>query len=169
MRQLILPCLLAAALAPAARAQPIATTIAATPTQRPEVTAAAAAVQAKVVAWRRDFHQHPELSNRETRTAAKVAQHLRALCLKPRTGIAHHGVVAIIEGGKPGPKIALRADMDALPVTEQVDLPFASKVTTTFNGQTTGVMHACGHDAHTGVLLGIADALVAMRKDLPGR
>ena len=136
--------------------------------ERPEVTAAAKAVQAKVVAWRRDFHQHPELSNREQRTAAKVAEHLRALGLKPRTGIAHHGVVAIIEGGKPGPKVALRADMDALPVTEQVDVPFASRVTTTFNGQTTGVMHACGHDAHTGILLGIADALVAMRKDLPG-
>ncbi|MFC3552266.1 M20 family metallopeptidase [Lysobacter cavernae] len=141
---------------------------AAAATQRPEVTAAAQAVRQKVVAWRRDFHQHPELSNRETRTAAKVAEHLRALGLKPRTGIAHHGVVAIIEGGKPGPKIALRADMDALPVTEQVDLPFASKVTTTFNGQTTGVMHACGHDAHTGILLGIADALVKMKKDLPG-
>ncbi|MFD0739639.1 M20 family metallopeptidase [Lysobacter koreensis] len=138
-------------------------------TQRPEVTAAAQAVQSKVIAWRRDFHQHPELSNRETRTAAKVAQHLRSLGLKPRTGIAHHGVVAIIEGGKPGPKVALRADMDALPVTEQVDLPFASKATATFNGQTTGVMHACGHDAHTGILLGIAHALVAMKSELPGQ
>jgi amidohydrolase len=138
-------------------------------TERPEVTAAAKAEQVKVIAWRRDFHQNPELSNREERTAAKVAEHLRALGLKPRTGIAHHGVVAIIEGGKPGPKIALRADMDALPVTEQTGLPFASKVTATFNGQTTGVMHACGHDGHTSILLGIADALVAMRKDLPGQ
>ncbi|MFC5578898.1 amidohydrolase [Lysobacter niabensis] len=137
--------------------------------QRPEVAAAAKAEQAKLVAWRRDFHQNPELSNREQRTAAKVAEHLRALGLKPQTGIAHHGVVAIIEGGKPGPKVALRADMDALPVTEQTGLPFASKVTTTFNGQTTGVMHACGHDGHTSILLGIADALVAMRKDLPGQ
>lgn len=137
--------------------------------QRPEVEAAAAKVKDQVVAWRRDFHQHPELSNREERTAAKVAEHLRALGLKPRVGIAHHGVVAIIQGGKPGPKIALRADMDALPVTEQVDLPFASKVTTQFNGQTTGVMHACGHDAHTGILLGIADALVAMKDELPGQ
>jgi len=166
MRQLLLPALLAVLVAPVAAAQ---AQTAAPNTQRPEVTAAARAVQAKVVAWRRDFHQHPELSNRETRTAAKVAEHLRALGLKPLTGIAHHGVVAIITGGKPGPKVALRADMDALPVTEQVDLPFASKVTTTFNGQTTGVMHACGHDAHTGVLLGIADALVAMRSELPGQ
>lgn len=136
--------------------------------QRPEVAAAAKAEQAKLIAWRRDFHQNPELSNREERTAAKVAGHLRSLGLKPQTGVAHHGVVAIIEGGKPGPKVALRADMDALPVTEQTGLPFASKVTTTFNGQATGVMHACGHDGHTSILLGIADALVAMRKELPG-
>ena len=136
--------------------------------QRPEVTTAAQHEHAAVLAWRRDFHQHPELSNREVRTSAKVAEHLRALGLEPRTGIAHHGVVAIISGGKPGPRVALRADMDALPVVEQVDLPFKSTVTTTFAGQTTGVMHACGHDAHTAILLGIADALVAMRADLPG-
>jgi amidohydrolase len=136
--------------------------------ERAEVAAAAQREHDQVIAWRRDIHQHPELSNREERTSALVAEHLRALGLKPLTGIAHHGVVAIIQGGKPGPKLALRADMDALPVTEQVDLPFASKVTTTFAGQTTGVMHACGHDAHTSILLGVADALVAMRKDLPG-
>ena len=136
---------------------------------RPEVDAAAQAVQSQVVAWRRDFHQFPELSNREARTSQKVAEALRKMGLKPRTGIAHHGVVAIIEGGRPGPKLALRADMDALPVTERVDLPFASKVTTQFNGQTTGVMHACGHDAHTAILLGIAQSLVKMRKDLPGQ
>ena len=136
---------------------------------RPEVEAAVKRLQADVRAWRRDFHQYPELSNREQRTAAKVAEHLRKLGLKPQTGIAHHGVVAIIEGGRPGPKIALRADMDALPVTEQVDLPFASKVTTEFNGQATGVMHACGHDAHTAILLGVADALVAMKAQLPGQ
>ncbi|HEY5803271.1 MAG TPA: M20 family metallopeptidase [Lysobacter sp.] len=161
--KLVLPALIAAALFSQAHAQ---TTQAAG--ERPEVTAAAKAVQQKVVAWRRDFHQHPELSNRETRTAAKVAEHLRALGLKPQTGIAHNGVVAIIQGGKPGPRVALRADMDALPVTEQVDLPFASKATATFRGQTVGVMHACGHDAHTGILLGIADALVKMKADLPG-
>jgi amidohydrolase len=137
--------------------------------ERPEVAAAAAKLKADVVAWRRDFHQHPELSNREQRTSAKVVEHLRKLGLKPQTGIAKYGVVAIIEGGKPGPKIALRADMDALPVTEQVDLPFASKATASFRGETVGVMHACGHDAHTGILLGIADALVAMKKDLPGQ
>ncbi|WP_064747369.1 M20 family metallopeptidase [Lysobacter antibioticus] len=152
-----LGCTALAALSPAAAAE------------RPEVTAAAAKLKADVVRWRRDFHQHPELSNREQRTAAKVAEHLRALGLKPRTGIARHGVVAIVEGGKPGPKIALRADMDALPVTEQVDLPFASKATASFRGETVGVMHACGHDAHTGILLGVADALVAMKQDLPGQ
>jgi amidohydrolase len=159
MHRLLLPALLASLLPSTAAAQS---------GERVEVTAAAQRERAPVIAWRRDFHQHPELSNREERTAAKVAEHLRALGLKPLTGIAHHGVVAIITGGKPGPKLALRADMDALPVTEQVDLPFASKVTTTFAGQTTGVMHACGHDAHTSILLGVADALVAMRKDLPG-
>jgi len=137
--------------------------------QRPEVTAAAQRLQAKVVEWRRDFHQHPELSNREARTSAEVAKRLRAMGLKPKTGIAHHGVVAIIEGGKPGPKIALRADMDALPVTEQTGLPFASKATDQYRGQTVGVMHACGHDAHTATLLGVAEALVSMKKDLPGQ
>ncbi len=157
MRRLILPALIATLLAPCAQAG-----------ERPEVAAAASAVRQNVVQWRRDFHEHPELSNRETRTAAEVAKQLRAMGLKPLTGIANHGVVAIIQGGKPGPKVALRADMDALPVTEQVDLPFASKVTTTFRGDTVGVMHACGHDAHTGILLGIAQALVKMKADLPG-
>lgn len=136
--------------------------------ERPEVAAAAARLQAKVVDWRRDFHQHPELSNREERTAAKVAERLRALGLKPQTGIAHHGVVAIIKGALPGPKIALRADMDALPVTEQTGLAFASKATGEYRGETVGVMHACGHDAHTSILLGVAEALMAMRAQLPG-
>ncbi|QSX79182.1 amidohydrolase [Agrilutibacter solisilvae] len=140
----------------------------AAPAQRPEVAAAARSLQDKVVAWRRDFHANPELSNREQRTAAKVAEHLRSLGLTPQTGIAHHGVVAIIKGGRPGPRVALRADIDALPVTEQTGLPYASKATAQFNGQTTGVMHACGHDAHTSILLGVADALVAMREQLPG-
>jgi amidohydrolase len=144
-------------------------TAVATPAERPEVTAAAAKLQAQVVSWRRDFHQHPELSNREERTSAQVAAHLRKLGLKPRVGIAHHGVVAIIEGGLPGPKIALRADMDALPVTEQTGLPFASKATGEYRGETVGVMHACGHDAHTAILLGVADALVAMKAQLPGQ
>ncbi len=138
------------------------------PAQRPEVAAAAQKLQQKVIDWRRDFHQHPELSNRERRTAAKVAEHLRALGLQPRTGIAHHGVVAVIKGGRPGPRIALRADMDALPVTEQTGLPFASRATDTYRGETVGVMHACGHDAHTGILMGVAEALVAMQDRLPG-
>ena len=138
------------------------------PAQREEVAAAARQLEQKVVAWRRDFHQHPELSLHEERTAAKVSEHLRALGLKP-VSMGGHGVVAIIEGGKPGPKIALRADMDALPVTEKTGLPYASKVTTTFRGETVGVMHACGHDAHTGILMGVAEALVAMQKDLPGQ
>ena len=136
--------------------------------QRPEVTAAAEAMNQKVVAWRRDFHEHPELSLHEARTASKVTEHLRALGLKP-VSLGGHGVMAIVQGAKPGPKIALRADMDALPVTEKTGLPFASKATTTFRGETVGVMHACGHDAHTGILMGVAEALVAMRKELPGQ
>jgi amidohydrolase len=136
---------------------------------RPEVDAAAEAVQSQVVAWRRDFHQHPELSNREERTSKAVADVLRKMGLTPRTGIAHHGVVAIVEGGRPGPKLALRADMDALPVTERVDLPFKSLATAEYRGEKVGVMHACGHDAHTAILLGIAQSLMKMRKDLPGQ
>ena len=107
------------------------------PVQRPEVAAAAKNLDAKIVAWRRDFHAHPELSNREERTSAKVAEHLRALGLQPKI-MAGHGVVAIVTGGKPGPKIALRADMDALPVTEQTGLPFASKATSTYRGENVG-------------------------------
>ena len=135
---------------------------------RPEVMQAAERLQGKVVEWRRDIHQHPELGNRETRTAALVAGHLRALGLEPETGIATTGVTALLKGGRPGPRIALRADMDALPVTEATGLPFASKATATFNGETVGVMHACGHDAHTSILMGVAEALVAMRDELPG-
>lgn len=135
---------------------------------RPEVDAAAERLRASVVAWRRDIHQHPELGNRETRTAALVADHLRALGLEVKTGIATTGVVAVLKGGKPGPRIALRADMDALPVTERSDLPFASKATTTFRGETVGVMHACGHDAHTSILMGVAEAMAAMKPQLPG-
>ena len=136
--------------------------------QRPEVEQAARALQAKVVAWRRDFHQHPELGNRETRTAKLVADHLRSLGLEVKTGIATTGVVALLKGGKPGPRIALRADMDALPVTERVDVPFASKATAEFRGEKVGVMHACGHDAHTGILMGVAEALAKMKNELPG-
>jgi amidohydrolase len=133
-----------------------------------EVDRRAALVQSKVVAWRRDIHEHPELSNRETRTAELVAQHLRALGIEVRTGVAHTGVVGVLRGGKPGPVVALRADMDALPVTEEVDVPFASKVRSTYNGQDVGVMHACGHDAHTAMLMGVAEVLAGMRSELPG-
>ncbi|MCB1554252.1 MAG: amidohydrolase [Xanthomonadales bacterium] len=134
-----------------------------------DVEAAATAVDPSVLAWRRDFHQFPELSNREFKTGEKVAAQLRALGLEDvRTGVAHTGVTAVLRGGKPGRRIALRADMDALPVTEQVDLPFASKVTTEYRSQTTGVMHACGHDAHTAILLGVAKALSEHRSELAG-
>jgi amidohydrolase len=117
---------------------------------------------------RHQIHQNPELSNREEKTAALVADYLRKLGLEVQTGIARTGVVAILKGGKPGPVIAVRADMDALPVTEQTSLPFASKVRATFLGQDVGVMHACGHDIHTAVQLGVASVLAAMKGELPG-
>ncbi len=135
---------------------------------RPEVRAQAERLAPKVLAWRRDIHQHPELGNREVRTAKLVADHLLALGLDVKTGIATTGVVAVLKGGKPGPRIAIRADMDALPVTERNTLPFASKATSTFRGEAVGVMHACGHDAHTATLMGVAEAMVAMKADLPG-
>ncbi len=122
----------------------------------------------QVVAWRRDIHQHPELGNHELRTSALIAKQLRALGLEVKTGVAHTGVIALLKGGKPGPKLAIRADMDALPVVEDDDLPFKSMVRTQFNGKDVGVMHACGHDGHTAMLLGIATAMAGMRKDLPG-
>ncbi len=122
----------------------------------------------KVIAWRRDFHKNPELSNREFKTAEKVAAHLEALGLEVQTGVAHTGVVGILRGGKPGPVIGLRADMDALPVVEQVDLPFASKVTSTYNEQPCGVMHACGHDTHVAILMGVAEILSQYKADLKG-
>ena len=135
---------------------------------RAEADRRSAAVMEHVVAWRRDFHEHPELSNRETRTAGIVAAQLQSLGLEVRTGVAHTGVVGILRGGKPGPVVALRADMDALPVGEEVNLPFASRVRTTYNGQDVGVMHACGHDMHTAMLMGAAEALAGMKADLPG-
>ncbi len=122
----------------------------------------------QVLAWRRDIHQHPELSNREFRTSALVAKQLKALGLEVKTNVAHTGVVALLKGGKPGPKLAIRADMDALPVTEEVDIPFKSVAQGHYNGHDVGVMHACGHDGHTAMLLGVATAMAGMRKDLPG-
>ena len=128
-----------------------------------------AAVQDQLIAWRRDIHQNPELGNRETRTAALVADVLKRLAFDSvKTGVGVTGVVGILKGGKPGPVIALRADMDALPVTEATGLPFASKVTTSFRGQTVGVMHACGHDTHVANLLATATVLSKLRADLPG-
>jgi amidohydrolase len=134
-----------------------------------ELDAAAASLDKRVIEWRRDFHRNPELANREVRTSAKVAEHLRALGLEVRTGMAHTGVVAVVEGKLPGPTILLRADMDALPVTERTDVPFRSTATGEFRGRTVGVMHACGHDAHTAILMGAAEILVGLRGRLPGK
>ena len=139
-----------------------------TATLEKQIDAAASKVEAKVIECRRDIHQHPELGNRETRTSKLVADKLKALGIEVRTPIAHTGVVGILRGGKPGRVVALRADMDALPVTEQVDVPFKSTVRTTYNGQDVGVMHACGHDAHVAILLGVAEILSGMRAELPG-
>jgi amidohydrolase len=127
-----------------------------------------ATLEPRVIEWRRDLHQNPELSNREFRTSKVVAEHLVRLGLEVQTGIAKTGVVGVLKGGKPGPTIALRADMDALPVVEQTDVPFRSRVTTTYRNETVGVMHACGHDVHTSVLMGLAEAFAGMRADLPG-
>ncbi|HEY1036005.1 MAG TPA: M20/M25/M40 family metallo-hydrolase, partial [Pseudoxanthomonas sp.] len=125
-------------------------------------------VQSQLVQWRRDLHQHPELGEQETRTAKRVADHLRSLGLTVRTGVGKTGVVAVLKGAKPGPRIALRADMDALPVIEQTHLPFTSKVKAEYRGQPVGVMHACGHDAHVAILMGVAQALVAAKDELAG-
>jgi amidohydrolase len=122
----------------------------------------------QVVTWRRDFHQNPELGNRETRTARVIAEELKKLGYEVTTGVAHTGVVGVLRGGKPGPVVALRADMDALPVTEQVDLPFKSTARTKWNGQDVGVMHACGHDNHMAIALGAAAIFARMREQVPG-
>jgi amidohydrolase len=126
-------------------------------------------IRPRVVAWRRDFHAHPELGNREARTAKIVADHLRALGFdEVREKVAHTGVVGVLKGGLDGPVVALRADMDALPVTEEVDVPFKSTVRTDWNGQSCGVVHAGGHDAHTAILMGVAEALAGIRERIPG-
>lgn len=133
-----------------------------------EIDRSAAAVQPQVVEWRRWFHQNPELSNREFNTAARIAEILREMGLEPRTGIAHTGVVAVIEGGLPGPLVAIRTDMDGLPVEEQTGLPYASTARSEYNGQDVGVMHACGHDAHMAMVLGAAKILNDMKAELAG-
>ncbi len=135
---------------------------------RNKINLAADKIEQKVIAWRRDIHEHPELGNHEDRTAALIAKHLQSLGIEVKTGVAHTGVVGILRGGKPGPVVALRADMDALPVTERVPLPFASKVKTQYNGQEVGVMHACGHDSHVAILMGVAEILSSMKNDLKG-
>jgi len=125
-------------------------------------------VESKVIDWRRHFHANPELSNREFKTAKIIAEHLKSLGIEVQTGVAHTGVVGILKGGLPGKVVALRADMDALPVTETVDLPFASKVKSTYAGQNIGVMHACGHDTHVAILMGVAEVLAQVKETIPG-
>lgn len=130
--------------------------------------AASKGVERRVIDTRRDLHQHPELGNRETRTARLIETRLKELGIETTTGVAHTGVIGLLRGGKPGRVVALRADMDALPVVEQVDLPFKSTVRTTYNGHDVGVMHACGHDAHVAILLGVAEVLAGLRAEIPG-
>lgn len=134
-----------------------------------EIDRRTAAIADKVTAWRRDIHQHPELGYQEVRTAALVAAHLRKLGLEVQERVGGiPGVVGILRGGRPGPTVALRADMDALPVTEQVEIPFKSTVRTVYNGQDVGVMHACGHDTHVAMLMGTAEVLAGLKDRLPG-
>src|SRR4051812_45798352 len=150
------------ACAPAVRAQTSSSDL------EQEIRQRAAQIEDKLIAWRRDIHEHPELGEQEVRTAGLVAEHLRALGLDVRTGVANTGVVALLKGGKPGPVVALRADMDALPVKEPDGLPFASKAKGKYLGREVDVMHACGHDAHTAILMATAEVLAAMRDRLPG-
>jgi len=125
-------------------------------------------IQSQVIAWRRDFHEHPELGNHEFRTAGIIAKYLTSLGLEVKTGIATTGVVGVLRGGKPGPVVALRSEMDALPVTERTPVAFASKVKTMYNGQEVGVMHACGHDSHMAMLMAVAQILTSMKSQLQG-
>jgi amidohydrolase len=125
-------------------------------------------IEQKVIDWRRDIHQNPELGNREVRTAALVAKHLQSLGMEVQTNVGITGVIGILKGSLPGPVIALRADMDALPVLERTPVPFASKVKTMYDGKETNVMHACGHDSHVAILMGVAEILSGMQKDLKG-
>lgn len=125
-------------------------------------------LEKKVIGWRRDIHEHPELGNHEFQTMAKIAAHLQSLGIEVKTNVGKTGVVGLLKGGKPGPVVALRADMDGLPVTERVDLPFKSTATAEFNKQTVGVMHACGHDTHVAMLMGAAEVLASVRNDLKG-
>ncbi|KUJ83622.1 amidohydrolase [Microbulbifer flavimaris] len=157
MRRLFMPLALGLALSGTAAAQ-----------ENTNLERMLAQTEDKVIEWRRHIHQNPELGNREFETAKYVTRHLESLGMEVETGIAHTGVVGLLKGGKPGPTVALRADMDALPVTEEVDVPFASKVTTEYNGEEVGVMHACGHDTHVAMLMGAAEILAGMRDELRG-
>ncbi len=125
-------------------------------------------IESKCIAWRRDIHEHPELGNRETRTATLIAEQLKKLGIEVKEKVAKTGVVGILKGSKPGPCIALRADMDALPIIERVNIPFASKQKSTYNGQEVGVMHACGHDSHVAMLMSVAEILSGIKNDLKG-
>ena len=136
--------------------------------QTNKINAAADKIESKCIAWRRDIHEHPELGNSEHRTAKIVADHLRSLGIEVKEGVGKTGVVGILKGAKSGPCIALRADMDGLPIIERVDLPFASKVKTTYSGKEVGVMHACGHDTHVAMLMSVAEVLAGMKSDLKG-
>jgi amidohydrolase len=158
----------AGALPAAARAQGAGAPAPSPPALSAQIRSRIAALEPKVVAWRRDIHQHPELGNREVRTSRVIQEELRKLGYEVTTGVAHTGVVAILKGAQPGPVVALRADMDALPVTEQTDLPFKSTATAEWNGQQVGVMHACGHDTHMAMLLGAATVFSRLRDRLPG-
>lgn len=133
-----------------------------------EIDTRARTVESKLIAWRRDIHEHPELGNQEVHTSKLVADHLRSLGLDVRTGVAGYGVVGVLKGGRRGPVVALRADMDALPVKEEVDVPFASRATGVYRGKDGPVMHACGHDTHVAILMATAEVLAAMKAKLPG-
>ncbi len=133
-----------------------------------EINSAAQEIENQVIQWREDIHEHPELGNREIRTSGIIAKHLQSLGIEVTTGIAKTGVKGVLKGGQPGPVIALRADMDALPITERTPVPFASKVKTIYNEAETGVMHACGHDAHVAILMGVAEILAGMKDQLKG-
>lgn len=144
------------------------TAFAQTDALKAQVAKKADAMQPKLVSWRRDLHEHPELGNHETRTAGIIAAHLKALGLEVKTGVAKTGVIGLLKGGKPGPVVALRADIDGLPIIERTPVPFASKVKATYNNAEVGVMHACGHDTHVAMLMGVAEVLSSMKADLHG-
>lgn len=156
MKRLILPLLL------------FSTTAFSQSSLKPAIDKKATSIESKVIEWRRDFHKYPELGNQEFRTAKVIAEHLRSLGMEVTENVAVTGVVGVLKGGKPGPMVALRADMDALPVTERNDLPFKSVNTATYNGQETGVMHACGHDSHMAILMGVAEVMASMKDQLKG-